>query len=482
MRESDLLAAPPDADMAARFPDAIDIGGGASAELRYELSPGTALDGVHARIALGDLGSTTTDRLEWLVPGLLAEKIEALIRTLPKQLRVRLFPLREVAEAAAETIPFGQGSILEAVAAHLAKVAGMALSAKDFDRAQLPPHLRLHIEVVSDAGDVLAAGDDIAALRRTLAPKAAAHREGLLERAFHSHWNRTGLRTFDLDELPDRIEETVDGLRVIAWPMLVDCGDSVSLALAPDQETAERATRLALRTLHAIAAHDAIRHHLEYASGFQELLMTWIASTRLGRDALMAALVSAVAGRAFVDDQPLIRTPAEFEARVDKGAAALSTAVQDVVRAALALHTRSVEVLEAIDGPIPPAWRGAVDDIARQRQRLASPDALSRTPWQDVPHLIRYVAALGLRARKLRTAGPARDAIAMMEVARWEDEMTKAEASLAAEGRGTAAIAPFRMLLEEYRVSLFAQELRTSIPISAERLERAWRDRGRSST
>jgi ATP-dependent helicase HrpA len=128
--------------------------------------------------------------------------------------------------------------------------------------------------------------------------------------------------------------------------------------------------------------------------------------------------------------------------------------VQDVVRAALALHTRSVEVLEAIDGPIPPAWRGAVDDIARQRQRLASPDALSRTPWQDVPHLIRYVAALGLRARKLRTAGPARDAIAMIEVARFE----------------------------EYRVSLFAQELRTSIPISAERLERAWRDRGRSST
>ncbi|MCX5640575.1 MAG: DUF3418 domain-containing protein, partial [Planctomycetota bacterium] len=240
------------------------------------------------------------------------------------------------------------------------------------------------------------------------------------------------------------------------------------------------ATRLALRTLHSIAACDAIRHHLEYASGFQELLMTWIASTRLGRDALMAALVSAVAGRAFVDDRPIVRTPAEFEARVDQGSAALSTAVQDVIRAALTLHTRSVEVLEAIDGPTPPAWRAAVDDIARQRQRLAAPDALSRIPWQDVPHLIRYVAALGLRARKLRTAGPARDALAMAEVARWEDEITRAEAALAAEGRGSATIAPFRMLLEEYRVSLFAQELRTPIPISAERLERAWRDRGRA--
>ena len=478
MRESDLLASTPDADMSLRFPDAIDIGGGASADLRYELSPGTALDGIHARIAIGDLGSTTTDRLEWLVPGLLAEKIEALIRTLPKRLRVRLFPLREVAEAAAETIPFAEGSILESVAAHLAKVAGMSLTAGDFDRTQLPPHLRLHIEVVSDAGDVLAAGDDIAALRRSLAPKAAAHREGLLERAFQSHWNRSGLRTFDLDELPDRIEATVDGLRVVAWPMLVDGGDSVSLGLAPDAEAAERSTRLAMRTLHSITARDAIRHHLEYASGFQELLMTWLASTRLGREPLMAALVSAVAGRAFVDDRPIVRTPAEFEARVDQGAAVLSTAVQEVVRAALALHTRSVEVLEAIDGPMPSSWRAAVDDIARQRQRLAAPDALARIPWQDVQHLIRYVAALGLRARKLRTSGPERDAVAMIEVARWEDEMSRAEAALAAEGRGTAAIAPFRMLLEEYRVSLFAQELRTSIPISAERLERAWRDRG----
>jgi ATP-dependent helicase HrpA len=233
-----------------------------------------------------------------------------------------------------------------------------------------------------------------------------------------------------------------------------------------------------MRTLHSIAARDAIRHHLEYASGFQELLMTWIASTQLGREALMSALVSAVAGRAFVDDRPIVRTPAEFEARVDQGATVLSTAVQDVVRAALALHTRSVEVLEAIDGPAPMSWRAAVDDIARQRKRLAAPDALARIPWQDVQHLIRYVAALGLRARKLRTSGPERDAVSMIEVARWEDEISRAEAALAAEGRGTAAIAPFRMLLEEYRVSLFAQELRTSIPISAERLERAWRDRG----
>ena len=479
MRDSDLLADEPDADLAARFPDSIPIGGGASAELRYELAPGSTGDGVHARIALGDLHSAAAERLEWLVPGLVAEKIEALIRTLPKGMRVRLFPLREVAEAAAESIPFGVGSMVDAVAAHLSSVAGTALAAADFDRAQLPPHLRLHVEVVSDAGAVLAAGDDVAVLRRTLAPQVAERRRTMVARAFAGAWERSGMRSFDMDVLPERIDAEVDGTRVVAWPMLVDAGSSVSVALGADAEGADRSTRLGLRRLYAIAARDAIRHHLEFAAGFDELLMTWIASTGQGRDALMAALVPTVAGRAFVDGQPAVRTPAEFEARLDAGSRGLSASAQEVLRAAQALHARSVEVLEALDGAVPASWRECVDDIRRQRARLAAPDALNRIPWQEVPNLVRYVAALGLRARKLRTSGPQRDAAAMSQVARWEDELARAEAALSAEGRDVAVLAPFGSLLEEYRVSLFAQELRTPVPVSAERLERAWRDRPR---
>jgi ATP-dependent helicase HrpA len=479
MTESDLLAGEPDADLAARFPDALPIGGGASAELRYELAPGSAGDGVHARVALADLGSAAAERLEWLVPGLLAEKIEALIRTLPKQLRVRLFPLREVAEGAAEAIPFGQGSMLDAVAAHLSRVAGIALTAADFDRAQLPPHLRLHVEVVSDDGDVLAAGDDLATLRRTLAPRAAERRRDLADRAFGARWQREGMRSFDIDLLPQRVEGEAGGRTVVAYPMLIDRGATVALALAGDPESAERSTRLALRRLHAIAARAAIRHHLEYAPGFEALTMTWLASTGLGREALLDALTVIVAGRAFVDDRPLPRTPAEFEATADAGAPALAPCAQEAVRAAQQLHARSVEVLEAIDGPVPSAWQSSVDDIRRQRVRLAAPDALARVAWSDVPNLVRFMAALGLRARKLRTAGPARDAASMAEVARWEDELARAEASLAAEGGDPGVLAPFRALVEEYRVSLFAQELRTPVPVSAERLERAWRERRR---
>ena len=144
------------------------------------------------------------------------------------------------------------------------------------------------------------------------------------------------------------------------------------------------------------------------------------------------------------------------------------------MRAAQQLHARSVEVLEAIDGPVPSAWQSSVDDIRRQRVRLAAPDALARVAWSDVPNLVRFMAALGLRARKLRTAGPARDAASMAEVARWEDELARAEASLAAEGGDPGVLAPFRALVEEYRVSLFAQELRTPLPVSVKRLHKVW--------
>ena len=477
MAEADLLAGEPDPDLARRFPDRIDAG--VRAELRYELAPGTARDGVHARIALADLASADADRLEWLVPGLLAEKAEALIRTLPKQVRVRLFPLREVAESAAAELPFGEGSLTEALAAHLSPVAGMAIAGSDFDLSQLPSHLRLHLEVVDDAGEVIASGDELSLLRRALGPLATRLRRELLDSAFGVGWCRTGLVSFAMDALPEQVSAEVDGRRAVAWPALVDRGGHADLVVLPDPDAAARLTRGGLRRLFAIACRSAIEHHVEFAPGFDELCLAWAASAQRGREVLVSALVDAVAGRAFVEGHPVTRTPAEFEARADEGGRELARHAHEAVRTARALHERSLEVLEALDGPVPGSWRASVEDIHRQRRRLADPALLAAADSRECGNLVRFMAALALRARKLRTAGADRDAAAMGAVARWESEVAAAEASLAAEGRDPAELAAFRELLEEYRVSLFAQELRTPVPVSDERLARAWQSRRR---
>ena len=474
MDERDLLAEEPDPELLALYPDRISLGRGADASLRYELAPGSASDGIHARLRLDDLAAVDADRLEWLVPGLLAEKVEALARSLPKPLRVRLFPLKDVAEAVAEGLAFGDGPLLDAVAAKLSPIAGSAIVAADFDRAQVPPHLRIHVEVEDDEGRVIGVGDDLAALRASLAPLAEARRRTMLERAFGTEWERGGLRTFDLEELPERVEAQVGQVRVVAWPTLDDEGGTVAVGLARDRESAERRTRGGLRRLFAIAAGDAIRHHLEFAPGFDELALAWVASTGRGSGALLDAAAMLVAGRAFVDGLAVTRTPAAFERRRDEGASALAPAAQEAVRLLHSLHARSLEALEALDGPVPPSWRPSVEDIERTRARLADAALLERASWRELPNLVRYMAAVGVRARKLRSAGIARDSEAMAQVARWESELVRAEATIAAEGRDPSELDAFRMLLEEYRVSMFAQELRTPVPVSAERLERAW--------
>jgi ATP-dependent helicase HrpA len=144
------------------------------------------------------------------------------------------------------------------------------------------------------------------------------------------------------------------------------------------------------------------------------------------------------------------------------------------------IHARAARARRAIDGAVPPSWRESVEDIRAQLARLAPVDAVARVPAEARSSLCRWIDAIAIRAERLRTAGPERDRECMAMVRRWEDELVRAEA--AASGGPDAALDAFRGLLEEYRVSLFAQELGTRVPVSEVRLERAWRDRGVSST
>jgi ATP-dependent helicase HrpA len=205
--------------------------------------------------------------------------------------------------------------------------------------------------------------------------------------------------------------------------------------------------------------------------------MACLGATGSGRAALLDALRLALASHAFVDGMPPVRDASAFEARADDGAARLPELAAELVQASGAIHRQAIEVHRALDGSTPAAWHASVGDIRSQLSRLAPADAVARVPRESLPSLVRWTAALAARARKLRSGGHARDTALMSQVRRWEDELSRAEATLAAERGDVAVLDPFRELLEEYRVSLFAQELRTRTPVSDERLERAWRER-----
>jgi len=476
MQASDLLASEPDPGLAERYPDQALLGAGAVADLRYRWEPGSAADGVHARIGLEEVWSVDAERLEWLVPGLLPQAIEHLVRSLPKGLRTRFFPLQELARDAASALPFGRGSLRAALAEYLSGVGATEIRPDMFDAGRLPPHLRLHVEVVDASGAVVAQGDDVAELRRRLAPMRAADREALWRAAFGPMWAPRHVRGFDLDELPERLEATDPlGRRALAFPALEDGADGVRLVLLAEALDAERVTRGGMRRLYAQACRDALTHHLEYAPGFESAALVAVGVTGRGGNEWRAAMELALAGAAFMDGRPIPRTLAEFESRMSRGSADLPGLARRLVEDARRIHERAARALRAIDGAVPPAWRESVADIRAQLSRLAPIDAVARVPAETRPSLCRWIDAVAVRAERLRSAGPDRDREAMAAVRRWEDELARAEAA-SAPGPD-AALDAFRGLLEEYRVSLFAQELGTRVPVSEVRLERAWRDR-----
>lgn len=205
MTEADLLRDP----LAARdagLPESISAGS-TVAPIRYEHAPGSEVDGATVRIPLAALAGLDVERLSWGLPGHLVARIEALIRTLPKHLRVRLQPARQVAEGAAESLPFGEGQLPAALAAHCSAVAGLAVSASDFESAAIDPHLSIRLEVVGTDGSCIATGRDIQALM-------AAHGDAA-RRAFVSLAAAKGACARAEDPVPDRV-----GL---------SCGDGMSI-------------------------------------------------------------------------------------------------------------------------------------------------------------------------------------------------------------------------------------------------------------
>lgn len=479
MSAADVARTPLDPDLAARFPDSLDLSPDASAgppaPLRYEHAPGTERDGVTLQVPLHALHAIDPDRTEWLVPGLLADKVEGLLRTLPKRLRLRFFPLREYAQGAVETLPFGQGSLVARLAEHLTRLTGVPVAVADFAPHELPPHLRMHVEVVDAAGTVLARGRDLAALRRQLAALAAAHAQADLRRAFGEEWQRTGLTAFDLPELPARLSGQVDGRSVTAHPALVDEGRSVRVALCRSAGEAERLTQQGVRRLAVLALREALEHHLDYLPEMDALTRLFTTATGGSEHELRDELALATAGEAMQRAGGLPRTPAEFEARLDDASRGLWDALHTVVTRARALLEPAAEVATALRA-VPASWSESASEVRAQLSLLVPRHILTQgepTEGHDRP---RYVRGLSARLRKLAGGGLARDRELQAQVARWERELATARAQAAEAGADPQWIAPFERLLEEFRLSLFAPEIRTAVPVSAQRFERAWRE------
>lgn len=467
MAKSDFLEPETEDVAASDYPDAIAVRQ-MKLPLEYHLEPGSAEDGITVVVPQEGLNQLDPQRLGWLVPGLLEEKIVALIKALPKPIRRNLVPAPDTARQVLSELKFGQGSFDDEVARILSRIAGEPISRETFETDKLPPHLRMNVKVVDAKGEAVASGRDLAHLRQQLGAKASAS----FSQMSRHQWNRDGVTAWDFGDLPAQIDLERGGVALKGFPTLIDCGDSVSLRLLDAPEKAAYELRAGIRRLFLLATQRELKKPIDWLPNLNQWALN--ASTLREGGKLKQWLTELAADRAFLADQPLPRTQAEFEQRRKTGRERIAVAVQDVVALIGPLLETYQGAKVALERRVQPQWKPAIDDMQQQLSHLTEPGFLVRTPWPWLVQYPRYFRAIQVRVQKLAQGGLPRDRRQAQAI----EPLWKAYLQRAAQHRERGPYDPqlahYRWMLEEYRVSLFAQQLGTAISVSDKRLAEQW--------
>ncbi|MGC8702084.1 MAG: ATP-dependent RNA helicase HrpA [Thiomonas sp.] len=478
------------------FPNRLRLGA-LELQLEYTFDPGGARDGVTVLAPLAALNQIPAQRLQWLVPGLLKEKIFALLKSLPQRPRARLVPLPQTAEEFAQqlTAPerFGQGDLLDALRDLVRERTSLVLQRTDFKLETLGPHLFFNVQVIEAHGRRIDSGRDIDKLRadhgqasRSAFAELAKLRTRLAQRepqppaappqgtnappaAVPTDQPADALQSltdWSFDALPELLELRRGAHTLIGFPALVDKGSVVDVEVFDTAEEAARLHRGGLRRLFALQLREQIRHAEKSLPGFQQSAMLFLS---LGTaEILRTQIIDAALDRAFLSE-PLPADKAAFAQRLAEGKPRFQLLAAEVARLAGQILEGYAQVQKKLAG-----FKNQPEltaDIRAQLQALLPVQFIAQTPVAQIGHFPRYLQAILRRLDKFR-ADPERDAQLRAQLAPWLSRWQRE----AAQYRGILPqrLQDLRWLLEELRVSLFAQELRTPMPVSLKRLEKVW--------
>ncbi|MEK8052383.1 ATP-dependent RNA helicase HrpA [Ideonella sp. DXS22W] len=493
------------------FPKTLRLGG-VDCTATYLHDPGDAKDGVTVTVPIYALNQVSEERCDWLVPGMLAAKVTALCKSLHQKPRARLQPLPEFVEQFVELHPFGQGALLDQLLAAVKEHTQVAVQRNDFKLDMLAPHLFMNFKVVDEHGRQLGMGRNLATLKAELggqarsafqalaalklggvsspasSPAATPAAAGAAPAPASSTPRRVEkaaapapapaapaapaqYTAWTFGELPELMEirqpASKGGQTLIGFPALIDKGTAVEIEVFDEPEAAATKHRAGLRRLVALQIKEPLKYLEKNIPDFTRLAAAYMA---LGTaDELKAMIIDLAVDRAFLAD-PLPTDAASFDARVAEGRSRLNLIAQEVARLAGTVLTELQAAQRKLkDSRSVP--KDVADDIAAQLQRLCGKRFLLANPWAALQHFPRYLKAVVLRLDKWR-ADPARDAQRLAELRPLEQRYTRRLAEQ--KGVADARLDEYRWLLEELRVSFFAQELRTPQPVSVKRLDKAW--------
>ncbi|HEY0346356.1 MAG TPA: ATP-dependent RNA helicase HrpA, partial [Solirubrobacteraceae bacterium] len=464
-REPELLTLTRDALLGPDAADALDPAalpdawrqGDLTLALSYRFEPGSEDDGVTVHVPLKALPRLRSEGFDWLVPGLRTALVTALIRSLPKDLRRPLVPIPDVAAEVVAALRPRRGALRDAVARELERLRGVRVPPEAWDPQRLPAHLRVTFRVEDDDGTLVAAGEDLDALRARVRPRLRAQLA-----AAAATLERSGLRAWTIGELPRTVALPGTGAAVRAFPALVDEGETVGVRALETPAAQEIAMRTGTRRLLALTVPDPLR-------GVQRGLGTAAALTLAGApqeglldDILAAALDALVAeaGGPAWDEPAFAALREHVMARLPARTAAIAAQVVEILDAARDVRLR----LDALSPD--PALQPARLDVAAQLGGLVYPGFVAATGADRLPDVTRYLRAAAQRLERLPDA-----------VAGDRDRMNAVK-ELESQWRAAGAPRTVGWMLQELRVSQFAQGLGVRGQVSAKRVRRALAESG----
>ncbi|CAM3208785.1 ATP-dependent RNA helicase HrpA [Tsukamurella hominis] len=430
--------------------------------LKYRFEPGAADDGVTARIPVKDLATVRADGFEWLVPAMREELAVALIKSLPKQLRREVVPAPDFAAAALARLTPRAEPLTEGLARELTQLSGTVIRPGDFSPGAIPDHLRVTFTVIGDDGRTLGSGKDLDALKRKLGAAVQedlSSRAGAYERAPAKQWTAE-----TLGDVPRTIDTEVRGSRVTGFGTLYPAGDAagVKVVAAEPEQTALMGAGLDVLLANALpAAHKSVLQSVGQRERLALSQSPYATPMDLVADCRRRAITDlrARAGSAW--------TPDEFASLTATVRAGLGQAVQQNFADVAEAVATATEVRGAI-ASAPPALREAAEDIAEQLDALLFPGFVAATPDAHLQHLPRYTAGAAARWAAL-PASIDRDDRGMATLDRVYGTLT-AKLDTLPEHRRDAALDQVHWLIEELRVSLFAQSLGTAGSVSEKKV------------
>jgi ATP-dependent helicase HrpA len=508
---------------AQAFPDHFQVGATAL-PLEYRFEPGQDGDGITLVVPAPLINQVSPDRCEWLVPGLLAERISALLRGLPKTWRKLLVPIPDTAERLAVRLKPSDRPLIQALGEEIKAMTGIQVPEDAWDPAALPAHLRMKFRLLDEAGHSLAVGDDYPRLQRQFG--------GSGRRAFaqipSQGLEREGISRWDFGDLPESLDLDRGGILLRGYPALVDQGDSVALRVLDSLEGAELAQRAGLRRLLMLNLGTEVRQLRRNLPGLDRMRLqyaqapdgelgpavtgtggpgaageTGVGTARLGRqgrpgEAVTTGAVGARRGKVsqqpkpldladevlalifdltFLEEAPTIRDRASFEARLASRKSQLTRFSTEV----MALVGRILDDYQALRQSLATItqsnWAPSVLDLKAQLDGLIFRGFLLAVPYAHLKDYPRYLKAARERLDKLLHAA-GKDQANLRELTPLLETWGERVAAVRANRRHDPRLEEIRWMIEELRISLFAQRLGTAYPISLKRIEGRWRELG----